>query len=264
MLKKFCSGLFLVFALAVQAAELPRLYLGNAANGAPVNVLQHEALKLAFSGKYEVAAKHLKPSAALEALRRGEVDLLIIDTRFLPEKTSGLKIHPYAAEALCIYIHPGNQLGSLTKAEVKKILTDLNPNWRDYNGAATDIQRIMLKSGTPGATLTNRVLGNIDTAAAIFRVSNLEQLFSFLNPAAAGFGPFQPERRAEIIAVPVDDVTPSTQTVVSGQYPLTVQYALVHRTNETSEAVQKLLAAVSAPESLDALKTFDMIPLWKE
>jgi len=262
MLKKFCAIALALFAVIAAGAEKPRLTVGNAANGAPVNIVQHEALKMAFSGEYEVAMKHLKPSEALSALQHHEVDMLILDTRFLPEKRAGWRIYPYAAEALCFYIHPGNPLGSLTKAEAVKILTAAQPHWREYNGSAADIQRIMLKSGSAGATLVNRVLGNLDLAAGIFRVSNLPQLFAFLNPAALGAGPFQPERRAEIIAVPVHDIAPTTATVSAGTYPLTVQYALICR-ETPAPAVEKLLNSVLAPAALKKLYDLNMIPVWK-
>lgn len=260
MLKKFCIIGLSVFVLTVSASARPRLFIGNAANGAPVNVLQHEALKLAFSGRYDVAQKHLQPSAAVEALRKKEVDVLILDTRFLPEKCDDLQIHPYAAEALCVYIHPGNPLGALTRTEVIEILTAVQPRWRDYNGTPENIQRIMLKSGSGGAALVNRVLGNVDIAAEIFRVSNTAQVFAFLNPAAAGFAPFQSERSAEVIAVPVNDIAPTTVTVSAGTYPLAVRYALVCL-QPVSPAVQEFLNAVLSPESLDKLAGSGLIPV---
>ena len=263
MLKKICAIALLSIAVTAFGGELPRLQIGNAANGAPVNVLQYEAMKLAFSGEYQVAMQHLPPSGAIAALRDKTVDILILDTRFLPENRSGLRIYPYAAEALCLYINPGNPVGSLTKAEVIQILTAAQPRWRDYNGTADDIQRIMLKSGSAGATLVNRVLGSLDLAAGIFRVSTPAQMFAFLNPAAVGAGPFQPERSAGIIAVPVNDIAPTTATVTNGTYPLTVQYALVCR-DEAAPAVEKLLSAVLAPDALKRLYSLDLIPIFKE
>ena len=48
MLKKFCATAFALFAVIAAGAEKPRLTVGNAANGAPVNIVQHEALKMAL------------------------------------------------------------------------------------------------------------------------------------------------------------------------------------------------------------------------
>ena len=59
MLKKICAIALLSIAVTAFGGELPRLQIGNAANGAPVNVLQYEAMKLAFSGEYQVAMQHL-------------------------------------------------------------------------------------------------------------------------------------------------------------------------------------------------------------
>lgn len=265
MLKRFVVLLFAWLSCAagnfVGAAEAV-LRIGDGSNGAPLTLFQKQALDLALAGRGKVTMKRVLPSRAAAALREGEFDLIVLDARFRPPADAGLRTRPYAAEALCVYVHPGNPSGSLTPAEVLNLLTEARPRWSKFGPRAADVQRITLKSDMPETTLIRRVFGERNYAPEVFRVGSMAQMFAFLNPAAVGFGPFVPERGAEIIALPVNDVAPDTAAVLSGRYPLTLHYWIVTG-NSDSPLLAEFLSTVFSPESRRMLPETGLLPIWE-
>lgn len=257
-----CVGALCFLTLAASAATA-RLRIGNAANGAPLETLQQQAFRFAVSGRGEISMRRVRPSEAVAALKKGEFDLLVLDARFRPPADAGVTVRPYAAEALCVYIHPGNATGSLTRAEVLEILTEPRPGWSKYSPMAADIQRVGLKSDRPEGMLVYRVFGERAFAPEVLRVGSLDQLFAFLNAASAGFGPFAAERPAEAIALPVENVTPTTATVRSGRYPLSLHYLIV--TGPTgSPLLREFVSELFSPESRRKLAADGLIPIWED
>lgn len=261
MLKRSIVTALCVFA-SVCFAGAAELRIGDASNGASLESLQEQALSLALSGKGQVGMRRILPSVAVAALKRGEFDIIVLDGRFAPEADPALTVRPYAAEALCVYVHPGNAAGSLTRKEVLEILTEPRPDWSKYSPSASDIQRVALKSDLPGGTLVRRMFGERNYAPEVLRVGSPDQLFVFLNPASAGFAPFMAERPAEVIALPIEDVTPSTATVVSGRYPLTIRYLIVTAGSD-APMLKEFLNGIFSPESRRKLADGGLIPLWE-
>lgn len=260
MLKSLFGALCLLTATASAAGQLR---IGNAANGAPLEQLQKLSFAMAVAGRGEISMRRVLPSTAVAALKKGEFDLLVLDSRFRPKEDPELTVRPYAAEALCVYVHPGNATGSLRRAEVLEILTEPHPRWSKYSPMAADVQRVGLKSDRPEGMLVYRVFGERDFAPEVFRVGSLSQLFTFLNPASAGFGQFRAERPAEAIALPVDDVTPTTATVRDGSYPLSLHYLIVTGKKD-SPLLREFLAELFSRESRRKLADEGLIPIWED
>ena len=261
MLKRSIVAALCILASVCAAGEAA-LRIGDASNGAPLEEIQQYALKLALSGKGEVGMRRILPSGAVAALKRGDFDVIVLDGRFAPAADSELTVRPYAAEALCVYVHPGNAAGSLTRKEVLEILTAPRPVWSKYSPASADIQRIALKNDQPGGALIYRMFGERNYAPEVFRVGTLAQLFMFLNASSAGFAPFLAERPAEVIALPIEDVAPSTATVVSGRYPLTIRYLIVTG-KRTSPLLTEFLDGIFSQESRKRLLDSGLLPIWE-
>lgn len=263
MLKYIILPLFMLFT-AVSAAAAAELRITDAANGAPVTkILRDAALKLVFSGD-AVSMKRVLPSTgSVQTILRGETDILVTDRRFLPEKTDDIEVIPFAAEALCLYIHPGNPTGSLTPERVLEILTQERPRWKNPNLQKIDIQRIMLKPEIDGAGVHRRIFGEKNYASEVFRVSSPEQIFTFLTPAALGIAPFIPGTFMQVEFLPVNDIVPTAGNIISGKYPLTLQYVLICR-RQAAPHIRKFIDSVLSDENRRQLPEYGGIPLWEK
>lgn len=262
MLKFICLLSVLLFA-ATPALRAEKLRIIDAANTSPAGrVLHQTALEQIFSGR-DIEIKHQLPTEKLwQKISGKEADILIIDRRFLPEKNIGAAVLPFAAEALCLYIHPGNPTGSLKHSRVLEILTEPRPRWKNNHPGNIDIHRIMLKSNINGANVHRRIFGEKEYAGEIFRVSSIEQMINFLTPAALGFGPFISGKQLEFDLLPVDDIAPVRENIISGKYPLTLQYVLVYR-NSPAPGTKYFIDALQSDTCRNRLAEYGCIPLWE-
>lgn len=258
------KSLLFTLLLFAATASADVLRIGDATNGAPLRQIQFHAMELALSGGHDISMKRFAPSDAVNALKKNAIDLLIIEKRFLKDIPSGFQQFPYAAEALCLYVHSDNPVGSISPQEITDILTSVRPRWNSYTRlSSADIQRIMLKPGTSGIKLLRRSFGELIPDREIMQVSNIEGLFIFINnPAALGFAPFYPDYPREIALLPVNNIAPSTQTLKTGTYPLTRQYVLLCA-GQPSGILLRFINTLRSLDERRKLPEYGMIPLWE-
>ncbi len=260
MLKYIFLSLFLLIA-AVSPATASELRIIDAANGAPAaNVVRETALKYVLAGNGASMKRLPGATGLLQLISRNEADILLIDKRFLSKLPDNVKIIPFAAEALCLYIHPGNPSGSLSREEILEILTSPRPRWKNDLQKNVDIQRIMLKSNIAGADIHRRIFGEKNYALEVFRVSSTSQMITFLNPAAIGFGPFIPDKLPDLDFLPVNNIAPDAVSIASGKYPLSLQYVLVIRKNAAGN-ITAFIAELFSEKHRRELSGYGCIPL---
>lgn len=265
MLKLNLRHFVILFAafLLIQESAAEILRIGDASNGASLRSVNYHALNLGITGSHEVSLRRLRPSQAITALQKHEVDMLVLDKRFLRDVPAGFQVLPYAAEALCIYLHPGNMTASLTVPEIKEILTEKHPRWSKYSSMSADIQRITLKSRHQDTPLIRRIFGDIVPAAELMEVSTLLQLFAYVNnPAAIGIAPFTTAYPEHVAVLPVNNIPPSTLTVSNGTYPLTLQYVIICP-EQRSGILRHFIEAIFAWDERRKLPEHGLIPLWE-
>ncbi|MBO5821718.1 MAG: hypothetical protein J6R86_01740 [Lentisphaeria bacterium] len=242
---------FFIFcaAIAAQAAEHSgTLRIGDASGGHTLAFLRHAWLKLSTDKRFrdgEFTYSSLKPEQALKKLASKEVDLIILEKRDIPEKFSG-KRKLIAAEALVCYTTFGNPLTRLSLAQLKEIWSAVRPEWKKYNGEFNTIHRIGLAFDR-GGFVEGRFLGTPLRTEGIFRCKDIQRAWLFCTPAALICAPFYENTPGLALPVPIDGITPTKQSIISGKYPLSLRYEILFN-GKLSPAAEEFLKLIAAPE----------------
>ncbi len=231
-MKSFPVAIAALLTFALSGAE-SFLTLSDATGGAPTGFFMQAAITLSVTGHLNLSMSRKVPSEALPMLERGEVDAVLIDRRFVKNQP----YIPLAADALVLYISNANPAVNLTGEQVLEILTARRPNWKSYINIDFDIQRI----APPGNSenLIRRVFGDIEIDREIFQVDSSSAGFAFINTASIFFSRFSPVIPAEVKALNIDGIMPTSETVSNGSYPLAIVYVLAYK--ELSPKLQALI-----------------------
>lgn len=236
-------------AIAVTAAEAPgTLRIGDASGGHTLTFLRHAWLKLSTDKRFrdgEFSYAALTPDQALKKLAAGEVDLIILEKRDVPEKFSG-KRKFIAAEALVCYTGFGNPLLSLSPAQLKEIWSAAKPEWKKYNGEFNTIHRIGLTIDC-GGFVEGRFLGTPLRTEGVFRCKDIKRAWLFCTPSALICAPFYENAPGLASPVPVDGVQPTRQNIISGKYPLNLRYEILFY-DKLPPAGGEFLKLIASPE----------------
>ena len=227
---------FRQYTLAVIAAVLlpwcccgrDGLQIGDATGGTGLSALRSALFELSRKDagrSSEFAMRRMVPANALKALADGDVDIVVIEKRDIPQTFSGRRMD-FAAEALVLYSGTGNPLGSLTIAQLKEIWQTPRPEWRKYNGEANEIHRLGLTMNGGGFTEA-RFLGGTLKREGVYRSGAIQRAWLFCTPAALLCGPAVAERPGNIKIINVNGIFPSKENILSGKYPLNLRYELL-------------------------------------
>ncbi len=174
---------------------------------------------------------------------------------------------PVALDGVAIYVPESSPIRSLTKAQLKSIYTGSITNWRDVGG---DDQRIVAysrenNSGTY-VFFKEEVLDKEDFARDIQTLPGTAAVVNAVSKDAAslGYGGIAYASGIKAIAVQEDEtseaVTPSLETVESGQYPLSRQL-FFYTVGEPTGEVKKFIDWVLSPEGQEICEAVGYYPL---
>ncbi|MBE6356129.1 MAG: hypothetical protein E7058_03340 [Lentisphaerae bacterium] len=242
-MKKFCCLIVSLITAAISCAgtgTAPAVRMIDATGGAPMEVFISAAMELASAGKMNISMQRGLPSKALDMLDKNEVDAVICDRRFAGNRQQ----IPLAAEALALYVSSVNPVRDLSPEQAAEILTRARPVWSAYNRLNMDIQRIALRNDLAGGRLLRRIFGNRKFDSEIFFVRSQTSGYAFVNSASLFFAPFVPLPPSAVKMVPVNGVIPTTRTVRSGKYPLSMHYVIV-TANKNSD-IDKLVKFIAS------------------
>jgi phosphate transport system substrate-binding protein len=174
---------------------------------------------------------------------------------------------PVALDGVAVYIPESSPIQSLTKAQLKSIYTGSVTNWRDVGG---DDQRIVAysrenNSGTY-VFFKEEVLDKEDFAVDIQTLPGTAAVVNAVSkdPASLGYGGIAYASGIKAIAVQEDEaseaVTPSLETVESGQYPLSRQL-FFYTVGEPTGQVKEFIDWVLSPEGQEICEAVGYYPL---
>jgi phosphate transport system substrate-binding protein len=159
---------------------------------------------------------------------------------------------PVALDGVAVYVPQSSQIQSLSQAQLKSIYTGSITNWRDVGG---NDQRIVVysrenNSGTY-VFFKEHVLDNEDFARDVQTLPGTAAVVNAVSkdPASLGYGGIAYASGIRPLAIKRDEssegVTPSLETVESGQYPLSRQlffYTVGAPSGETKEFIDWVLS----------------------
>ncbi|MCZ7557063.1 MAG: PstS family phosphate ABC transporter substrate-binding protein [Bacteroidia bacterium] len=207
----------------------------------------------------------------IEALIEGETDLCAAsrtlraeEVRRLLQKRGSLGISVLTAkDALSVYLHPDNPVGSLTIEQITGLFTGEIRNWRTVGGADLPVTVISRppNSGTflffeehvlQGRPYSRDAETVASTDAVIRRVREL--------PGAIGYGglPFGEDLRH----VAVDGIKPTADNVRNGSYPIS-RYLYLYASRPLEGELKLFVDWVLSNAGQTVVRNVGYIPLWE-
>jgi phosphate transport system substrate-binding protein len=189
----------------------------------------------------DVLVSGVGSSAGIENVSSGTSDIGTSSRELKDEELElGLYDTPVAYDAIAVIVNPDNPVTSLTKAQVKAIFQGEIVNWREVGGPDMAIGLVNRDeaSGTREAFAKIVLDGErFDPTAVILPGTGQVRSVVAQEPRAIGYISlgFVTE---DVIALAIDGVEPSEETVVSGTYP--VQRILHMFTKGAPEGLAKM------------------------
>lgn len=206
----------------------------------------------------------------IDALIEGNTDLCAAsrtlraeEVRRLLQKRGSLGISVLTAkDALSVYLHPDNPVGSLTMQQITGLFTGEIRNWRDVGGADLPVTVISRapNSGTflffeehvlQGRPYSRDAETVATTEAVIRRVREL--------PGAVGYGglPYGEDLRH----VAVEGIKPTSDNVRNGSYPIS-RYLYLYASRPLEGELKLFVDWVLSNAGQTVVRSVGYIPLW--
>lgn len=189
-----------------------------------------EALSDAFTAREPnvfLEVDQANSNRALQRLLAGQTNL-VLSTVPPPEPTQ-LRITPVARDGLWLVVHPGNPVTNLTLAELQGLYNGRIFSWQDVQGQDLPVEPVLRERDSGLRQLFEaRVMQGVSLTprARVFPGGEAAVAFVAQTPGAIAFvGRAQVTDAVKVLAV--EDITPTTETIRRGAYPLTHPLLLV-------------------------------------
>ena len=175
--------------------------------------------------------------------------------------------YPIARDGLSVYLNTGNPVKELTLAQLRNIYTGRTTNWKQVGGR--DAQIILYARENSSGTYTyfkDNVLMGKDYSP---RAQTLQGTSAVVNAVAndangIGFGGAAYAKGIRFAAVKKDDkspaITPSLETVRSGQYPIS-RYLYLYTRVKPSKDLKSFIDWATGPEGQAIVSQVGYFPI---
>jgi len=173
---------------------------------------------------------------ALDAVRRGEIDIGLITRSPNAQEKAGLYLESFGRDAIVILTYPGNPVRSLTLEQIRKIYTGEITNWRAVGGEERGIIPLTREKSAGIHTLfIDHLFGqgfNGREKAFTLRASKEKVLKTIKRiEGSVGYGILRLEQAEAqgIKVLGVNGKLPTDENIHTGLYPLTRPQLLIAR-----------------------------------
>jgi phosphate transport system substrate-binding protein len=232
MKKKIFYGLLISILLVTGlliAAEKAVLKVDGSTTVGPIGDAFAEYFKKSYPN-VEIAVSKTGSGNGAAALIDGRCDIAMMsrfmkDTEFKNAIAKGVYpvTHTIAMDGVCIIVHPSNPILELKTAQVRDIYNGKITNWNELGGPDLAIVPISrdTSSGTY-ETFENLVMSGEKIGSKVEYVNANPQAHDRVKSTAGAIGYVGIGfLDSSVKALKIDGVTPSKQTISTGQYPLT-------------------------------------------
>jgi phosphate transport system substrate-binding protein len=178
-----------------------------------------------------------------------------------------LQIHAIARDGLALIVHSSNRVAALSNAQIVAIFTGKIRDWREVGGAPGAIRALSRGQGR----------GSIEVFLPHFKIKpeqlrasaeigNNDELIAALlaHPLSIGFNSLcESERIARtgtaIRLLPIDGIAPSSQSIKTGDYPMTRPLTLL-TAGTPKNLTQTFIAFAQSSKVTDLILKYDFVP----
>ncbi|MEE3496496.1 MAG: substrate-binding domain-containing protein, partial [Butyrivibrio sp.] len=152
------------------------------------------------------------------------------------EKGVELEIVPVGLEAFVFFVNKNNPVDGLTADQIRKIYRGEITNWKEVGGPAKAINPLTRIKGSGSQTMMDKFMENdIHPSKNVFSILGASIGYSFRYYLSGMVA----DNNVKMLAI--DGVYPDSANIKNGSYPLTANFYVVYRKDNTNENVKKLV-----------------------
>jgi len=213
---------------AVLAADKQTLQIEGSTTVGPIADAFAEAFKSNYPG-LEITVKKTGSGDGAAALVDGRCDIAIM-SRFMKDKEFSKAVengifpvaHVVAMDGVCVVVHPSNPVTQLSTSQIRDIYKGNITNWKEVGGPDLPIVAISrdTSSGTY-ETFHGLVMHKEEMGAKVEYVNSNPQAHARVKTTIGAIGYVGIGfLDANVKALKIDGISPSRQTIATGQYPV--------------------------------------------
>lgn len=194
--------------------------------------------------------------AGIEGVLAGTCDLGL-SSRALSEdeKSQGAVENVIAKDGVAIVINPENTVTDLTTEQIAAIYTGEITNWSEVGGSDAEIAVLGRDSASGTRSAFEEILGIVDSCVYLNEYSSTGDVIGNVasNPNAIGYASLSAVDDS-VVAVAVNGVTPTEETVADGSFAIQRPFVIVTvEGTELSPAAQAFLDYAMSAEVADII-----------
>lgn len=230
------------------AAALVPVYASVIDNIYPEGCVTYEGGSFSDDNKYgenfadDSAMKYQNTIRGFDAVVDGSVDLFFTahpsEEQMNTAKKKGveLEIVPVGLEAFVFFVNKNNPVDGLTADQIRKIYRGKITNWKEVGGPAKAINPLTRIKGSGSQTMMDKFMENdIHPSKNVFSILGASIGYSFRYYLSGMVA----DNNVKMLAI--DGVFPDSENIKNGSYPLTANFYVVYRKDNTNENVKKLV-----------------------
>ena len=201
--------------------------------------------------------------AGIEGVLAGSCDLGLSSRALTDdEKASGAVENIIALDGVAVVINPENTVTDLTTEQIAQIFTGEITNWSEVGGADAPIAVFGRENGSGTRSAFEEIVGVEDTCAYTNEYSSTGDVIGNVasNPNAIGYASLSAVDDT-VVAVNVNGVAPSEETVLDGTYEIQRPFVIVTvEGTELSPAAQAFLDYAMSADVADIIAGAGAVP----
>lgn len=195
-------------------------------------------------------------SAGIEGVLAGSCDLGLSSRELSEDELGeGAVANVIAKDGVAVVVNPENPVSELTSEQIAKIFTGEITNWSELGGNDAEIAVFGRDSASGTRSAFEEILGIEDKCAYLNEYSSTGDVIGNVasNPNAIGYASLSAVDES-VVAVSVDGVVPTEETVADGSFPIQRPFVVVTvEGTELSAAAKAFLDYAMSAEVADII-----------
>ena len=216
----------------------------------------------------QITLKLSDSTNGIRDVHKGAADLGSSTRYLLPDDTreAGVEIVPVAWDALTIIVHKDNPVTSISLEQLRQIYTGKITAWKDLGGSDQKIEVLVHPHGNSaeGSTLRDIIFSDPARRFTVGRLLKSNDSIATLmvdNPNAIAVTGISSARAHDVKIVALDGITPSIDSIKSGEYSLyRPLYLTYNPKSENLESIKNFISYMNSKSARDMMRANGVVP----
>ncbi|MDI6739531.1 MAG: phosphate ABC transporter substrate-binding protein [Candidatus Edwardsbacteria bacterium] len=199
-------------------------------------------------------------AVGIQSALSGAAQIGMADLVQLPPEAKELTATPVARDGIAVVVNPANKAAGLTMAQIRGIFNGTIRNWKEVGGGDAPITVVSREAGSGTRSSFEQIVKEVVLSRdALIQDSNGTIRETVANDANAVGYLSHGLLNEKIKALKIDGQDCTTETVVSGKYPLVRPIYLLVK-GPASESMNAFIDYILSPEGQQTIKANGLIP----